>query len=456
MEEVQRANKMGTAKVLPLLVSMSIPAMFSMLIQSLYNVVDSIFVAQLDEFALTAVSLAFPVQQLMIAVGVGTAIGTGSLISRRLGEKRREAASLAAENGLFLAALSYLLFALLGLFGTETFIRAFASSEIVAEYSCTYTYIVTIGSFGLFLSSCLEKTLQATGNMIFPMLIQLTGAVTNIVLDPIMIFGLFGFPKLGVAGAALATILGQILGMVLAAILVHCREHEVNFELKKFRPRAGVIREIYAVGFPSIIMQAISSVMVSFLNLILIRFSEAAVSVLGAYFKLQSFVFMPVFGLTQGALPIIGYNYGAGSKKRMMQALRYATLIACGIMGVGELVFNLFPSQLLWMFNPSEEMLRLGIPALRTISLCFLPAAVGIVFSTFFQAVGSGGKSLMVSMLRQLVILMPAAYLLSRVGVNFVWYAFPIAEVFSLGASVLLLIRTKRRQVDTLRTTLAE
>lgn len=456
MEEVQRANKMGTAKVLPLLVSMSIPAMFSMLIQSLYNVVDSIFVAQLDEFALTAVSLAFPVQQLMIAVGVGTAIGTGSLISRRLGEKRREEASLAAENGLFLAALSYLLFALLGLFGTETFIRAFASSEIVAEYSCTYTYIVTIGSFGLFLSSCLEKTLQATGNMIFPMLIQLTGAVTNIVLDPIMIFGLFGFPKLGVAGAALATILGQILGMVLAAILVHCREHEVNFELKKFRPRAGVIREIYAVGFPSIIMQAISSVMVSFLNLILIRFSEAAVSVLGAYFKLQSFVFMPVFGLTQGALPIIGYNYGAGSKKRMMQALRYATLIACGIMGVGELVFNLFPSQLLWMFNPSEEMLRLGIPALRTISLCFLPAAVGIVFSTFFQAVGSGGKSLMVSMLRQLVILMPAAYLLSRVGVNFVWYAFPIAEVFSLGASVLLLIRTKRRQVDTLRTTLAE
>lgn len=447
---------MGTAKVLPLLVSMSIPAMFSMLIQSLYNVVDSIFVAQLDEFALTAVSLAFPVQQLMIAVGVGTAIGTGSLISRRLGEKRREAASLAAENGLFLAALSHLLFALLGLFGTETFIRAFASSEIVAEYSCTYTYIVTIGSFGLFLSSCLEKTLQATGNMIFPMLIQLTGAVTNIVLDPIMIFGLFGFPKLGVAGAALATILGQILGMVLAAILVHCREHEVNFELKKFRPRAGVIREIYAVGFPSIIMQAISSVMVSFLNLILIRFSEAAVSVLGAYFKLQSFVFMPVFGLTQGALPIIGYNYGAGSKKRMMQALRYATLIACGIMGVGELVFNLFPSQLLWMFNPSEEMLRLGIPALRTISLCFLPAAVGIVFSTFFQAVGSGGKSLMVSMLRQLVILMPAAYLLSRVGVNFVWYAFPIAEVFSLGASVLLLIRTKRRQVDTLRTTLAE
>lgn len=447
---------MGTAKVLPLLVSMSIPAMFSMLIQSLYNVVDSIFVAQLDEFALTAVSLAFPVQQLMIAVGVGTAIGTGSLISRRLGEKRREEASLAAENGLFLAALSYLLFALLGLFGTETFIRAFASSEIVAEYSCTYTYIVTIGSFGLFLSSCLEKTLQATGNMIFPMLIQLTGAVTNIVLDPIMIFGLFGFPKLGVAGAALATILGQILGMVLAAILVRCREHEVNFELKKFRPRAGVIREIYAVGFPSIIMQAISSVMVSFLNLILIRFSEAAVSVLGAYFKLQSFVFMPVFGLTQGALPIIGYNYGAGSKKRMMQALRYATLIACGIMGVGELVFNLFPSQLLWMFNPSEEMLRLGIPALRTISLCFLPAAVGIVFSTFFQAVGSGGKSLMVSMLRQLVILMPAAYLLSRVGVDFVWYAFPIAEVFSLGASVLLLIRTKHRQVDTLRTTLAE
>ena len=447
---------MGTAKVLPLLVSMSIPAMFSMLIQSLYNVVDSIFVAQLDEFALTAVSLAFPVQQLMIAVGVGTAIGTGSLISRRLGEKRREAASLAAENGLFLAALSYLLFALLGLFGTETFIRAFASSEIVAEYSCTYTYIVTIGSFGLFLSSCLEKTLQATGNMIFPMLIQLTGAVTNIVLDPIMIFGLFGFPKLGVAGAALATILGQILGMVLAAILVHCREHEVNFELKKFRPRAGVIREIHAVGFPSIIMQAISSVMVSFLNLILIRFSEAAVSVLGAYFKLQSFVFMPVFGLTQGALPIIGYNYGAGSKKRMMQALRYATLIACGIMGVGELVFNLFPSQLLWMFNPSEEMLRLGIPALRTISLCFLPAAVGIVFSTFFQAVGSGGKSLVVSMLRQLVILMPAAYLLSRVGVDFVWYAFPIAEVFSLGASVLFLIRTKRGQVDTLRTTLAE
>ncbi len=407
VEEVQRENKMGTARVLPLLVSMSIPAMFSMLIQSLYNVVDSIFVAQLDEFALTAVSLAFPVQQLMIAVGVGTAIGTGSLISRRLGERRREEASLAAENGLFLAALSYLLFALLGIFGTETFIRAFASSEIVANYSCTYTYIVTIGSFGLFLSSCLEKTLQATGNMIFPMLIQLTGAVTNIILDPIMIFGLFGFPKLGIAGAALATILGQIVGMVLAAILVHCREHEVKFELRKFRPRAGVIREIYAVGFPTIVMQAISSVVVSFLNLLLIRFSEAAVSVLGA-------------------------------------------------LGIGELVFHLFPTQLLRPFNPTPEMLRYGVPALQTISLCFLPAAAGIVFSTFFQSVGSGGKSLFVSVLRQLVIVLPAAYLLSRIGVDFVWYAFPIAEVFSLGASILLFFWTKRRQVDVLQTTLTE
>ena len=447
---------MGTAKVLPLLVSMSIPAMFSMLIQSLYNVVDSIFVAQLDEFALTAVSLAFPVQQLMIAVGVGTAIGTGSLISRRLGERRREEASLAAENGLFLAALSYLLFALLGIFGTETFIRAFASSEIVANYSCTYTYIVTIGSFGLFLSSCLEKTLQATGNMIFPMLIQLTGAVTNIILDPIMIFGLFGFPKLGIAGAALATILGQIVGMVLAAILVHCREHEVKFELRKFRPRAGVIREIYAVGFPTIVMQAISSVVVSFLNLLLIRFSEAAVSVLGAYFKLQSFVFMPVFGLTQGALPIMAYNYGAGSKRRMLQTLKYGIAIACAIMGIGELVFHLFPTQLLRSFNPTPEMLRYGVPALQTISLCFLPAAAGIVFSTFFQSVGSGGKSLFVSVLRQLVIVLPTAYLLSCIGVDFVWYAFPIAEVFSLGASILLFFWTKRRQVDTLRTTLAE
>jgi len=446
MEQVKE-NRMGTAPMFRLILSMSLPAMFSMLIQSLYNIVDSYFVAQLGQDALTAVSLAFPVQMLIIAFAVGTGVGINSLISRRLGEKRQEEADRAASHSLSLGAATWLLFAVAGALFIRPFLSSFHPSDNVLPMALDYTYIVTLLSFGCFIVCAMEKTLQATGNMLFPMLFQLSGAITNILLDPILIFGLLGFPEMGVRGAAVATVAGQILSMIFSLVIVFTKNHAVHISPKGALFHWNTVKEIYRVGFPAIIMQSIGAVLNTLLNLILIGFSEAAVSVLGVYYKLQSFVFMPVFGLNQGLMPVMGFNFGARKKKRISSALRVGYGIALAIMLIGTLIFELAPDKLLAIFNASPDMLEIGVPAFRLIAMCFLPAAIGIITSTLFQAVGLGGRSLLISVLRQLVVILPTAYFFSLIGLQYVWLAFPLAEVVSLVVAVLLLVQTFRKYI---------
>lgn len=428
----RKENKMGTESILKLIITMSLPSIFSMLVQALYNIVDSIFISYYSENALTAVSLAFPVQMLMMSLAIGTAVGVNSLVSRRLGEKRFDDASNAATHGLVLNFLSWLAIAILGVFLTRPYFTMFNLEPLTLKYACDYTFIVVICSFGIFLQIAMEKILQATGNMIIPMILMLVGSITNVILDPIMIFGLFGFPEFGAAGAALATVAGQILAMIVSFFFLFGKKHEVAICLKGFRFHKETVRDIYKVGIPSIIMQSIGSVMISLLNMILAAFSEVAVTVLGVYYKLQSFVFMPVFGLTHGLMPIMGYSFGARNRARLHRAIRLGCLFAFSIMIFGTMVFFLFTKQLLMIFNADASLLDIGIPALRIISLCFPGAAISIVLSTLFQAVGEGRYSLYISALRQLLLLLPAAYLLSKIGLFYVWFSFPIAEIASL------------------------
>ena len=445
---------MGTAPILPLIFSMSLPAMFSMLVQALYNIVDSYFVAQVSEKALAAVSLAFPLQNLLIAFAVGTAVGVTSLISRRLGQGLQEEANAAATHGILLAVATWVLFALYGAFFSTPFFHLFETDPEIIQMGDTYISICCIFSFGVFVEICLERTLQATGNMIWPMIFQLIGAVTNIIMDPILIFGWFGLPAMGVAGAAIATVMGQILAMVVAALVVTFGKHDVHVSFRRFRLSWRTIKDIYVVGIPSIVMQSIGTVMTMALNGILSGFSTAAYTVFGIYFKLQSFVFMPVFGLNQGLLPILGYNYGARNRKRMMTAFRDGCAIALVIMAAGMAVFLAAPQWLLSIFNASAELLEIGIPALRIICTCFLFAALGIVCSTLFQAVGKGVYSLIVSLMRQLAALVPAAWILAQVTqqVVFVWWAFPIAECVSLVVSLLFFLRLYNKEIKHLET----
>lgn len=431
-------DKMGTAPMFKLIMSMALPAMFSMVIQALYNIVDSIFVSQINEHALTAVSLAFPIQMLIISVAVGTGVGINSLVSRKLGEGDIKQANSVATHGFFLGILSWLVFAVAGLLITKPFFAFYTDNPEIYNMGVSYLSCVMIFSFGCFVEINLEKTLQATGNMIQPMIFMLIGAVTNIILDPFFIFGIGFFPKLGVLGAAIATVIGQILSMIYAIFIVFCKKHAIKIRFKGFKPSLSMVKRIYAVGVPSIVMQSIGSVLLLFMNQILVGFSTAAVSVLGVYYKLQSFVFMPVFGLNQGTMPIMGYNYGARNKKRLVLALKYACIIALVIMTFGTAVFWLFPELLLSMFSPTQEMLEIGVPALRTISLCFIPATIGVVFTTLFQAVGKGVRSLLLSVLRQLVVILPVAYAFSFVGLWAVWYAFPIAECVALLTALLM------------------
>ena len=455
MEERELSqNKMGTARMFPLILSMAVPAMFSMLVQALYNIVDSYFVSQVSEKGLAAISLAFPIQNLLIAFGVGTAVGVTSLISRRLGQGRQDEADSAATHGILLSLCTYVLFALYGAFFTTPFFRMFESDPEIVQMGDTYISICCIFSFGLFVEISLEKILQATGNMIWPMIFQLVGAVSNIILDPILIFGMFGMPAMGVAGAAIATVGGQIIAMIFSIVVVVLREHAVRITFRGFRPHWRTVRDIYTVGLPAIVMQSIGTVMTMALNGILSAFSTAAYTVFGLYFKLQSFVFLRFFVLTPGLRPILGYNYGARKKKRLLSALKQGCVIALIIMTLGLLVFLLFPAQLLGIFNASRELLEIGVPALRIIASCFLFAALGIVSSTLFQAVGRGVYSLIVSLMRQLVVLVPAAWVLARITgeVNAVWWAFPIAEVFSLIASIFLFLRLYRKEIRVLET----
>jgi putative MATE family efflux protein len=432
-----------------LIVTMSIPAILSMMVQAMYNIVDSYFVAQISEDALTAVSLVFPVQILLIAVAVGTGVGLNSLIARRLGENRGEEADQAATHGLLMGVLNGLLFFLVGVFCSGPFLSSFTSDPELVAMGSTYMRIVCMYSFGVCIEINIEKILQATGNMVFPMMFQLIGAVTNMLLDPIFIFGLIGMPAMGVKGAAVATVIAQIFAMVVALLVLFFKKHEVEIKFQSFRINWNIVRNIYAVGLPAIVMQSTGSAMVVGMNAILIGFTGTAVAVFGAYFKLQSFVFMPVFGLNQGLMPVMGYNYGAGKNHRLLSTVKIGCIIAAAIMGVGVAAFWIVPDRLLMIFNASDYMLQIGVPALRTISLCFLPAAFGIVFSTTFQAVGDGVKSLIISLLRQLVVLLPCAYLMSHIGLDAVWYAFPIAESVSLAASIFFYCRLKRTRIHT-------
>lgn len=440
--EAVKENKMGVLPVKKLLVSMSLPIMISMLVQALYNVVDSIFVGQYSENAFAAVSLAFPVQMLIIAVAVGTGVGMNSLVSRRLGEKKFDDANAGVTTGIFLGILSWVAFAVFGLFFSRPFFEAFTAGieggAEIAGMGTQYIAICTIFSFGVFIQIMCERIMQSTGITIYNMITQITGAVINIVLDPILIFGVGPFPEMGAAGAAVATVVGQIVAMGLCLYFTNKKVKDVRIQLRGFRPKKRIVGEIYKVGVPSIIMQAITSVMIVGFNFILVGFSAAAVSVLGAYFKLQSFIFLPVLGLTNGLIPIVAYNYGARHKQRILDVIKFASVLAVVIMLVGMAVFQFFPDQLLMMFNATPAMLEIGANALRIISLCFAFAGVGIVFSSVFQAVGNGVLSMIISLCRQLVVILPVAYGLSLIGdVNNVWYSFPIAECVSLALSIV-------------------
>lgn len=434
---------MGVMPVNKLLLNMSVPMMISMLVQALYNIVDSIFVARLSEDALTAVSLAFPIQTLMVAVGAGTGVGVNALLSKSLGEKNYETANKTAMNGIFLAFLSFLLFVLVGIVAVKPFYLSQVkdTESDIYKMGIEYLSIVCICSLGIYAQFIFERLLQATGKTLYSMFSQLSGAVTNIILDPILIFGLFGLPQMGIAGAAIATVIGQCVGATVAIMFNLKKNKEITIFFKDFKPNGQVIGRIYRVGVPSIIMQAIGSVMTYCMNLILIQFTSTATAVFGVYFKLQSFFFMPVLGLNNGMVPIIAYNYGAGKRGRIVKTIKYSMFYAFILMTLGFLAFEFIPETLLGMFDASQEMLEIGVRALRIIGIQFLIAWYCIIASSVFQAVGNGVYSLIVSVARQLVILIPAAYILAQIGgLILVWWALPLAELMSLCVSTIFLI----------------
>lgn len=444
----RQENKMGVMPINKLLITMSLPMMISMLVQALYNIVDSIFVSQINEYALRAVSLAFPIQSLMIAVSVGTAVGINAFLSKTLGQKQYDKANIIATNGIFIEVVSALVFALVGLFVSRPFFLSQTDIPQVQEYGTTYLTICCCAGIGIFLQTSFERILQSTGKTVYTMITQGTGAVVNLILDPILIFGYFGLPRMGVAGAAAATVTGQIVAATLAIIFNLKCNKEIHLSFKGFRPNLHLIGQIYKVGAPSIVVQAIGSVMTYGMNLILAAFG-AAQTVFGVYFKLQSFIFMPVFGLNNGMVPIVAYNYGAGKRERVIQTMKSSIMFAVGIMLTGLVVMELFPAQLLGFFNATEELLVIGVPALRTICLSFCFAGYCIVVGSVFQALGNGIYSMVVSIARQLCVLLPVAYLLSLSGnVNMIWWAFPIAELMSLGMSTFFLVRIYRNIIQ--------
>ena len=449
---MQQENKMGVMPVNRLILTMSLPMILSMLVQALYNIVDSMFVSRLSENALTAVSLAFPAQNLMISVATGTGVGVNAALSRSLGERNFDRANKIADHAVFLAIASYAVFAVLGLFFSRQFFLWQTDIEEIVDQGTDYLRICTLFSFGLFLEIACERLLQSTGKTIYSMYTQGLGAIINIIFDPIMIFGLFGFPKMGVAGAAAATVFGQILAAVLGIFLNKTRNQEIHVSFRGFRPNSEIIRHIYSVGIPSIIMSSIGSVMTFGMNKILIGFTSTATAVFGVYFKLQSFVFMPVFGLNNGTVPIIAYNYGAAKPDRILKTLKLAICYAVGIMLIGFAVFQLLPDKLLLIFEASENMLNIGVPALRIISVSFLFAGYCIVCSSMFQALGHGLLSLLVSVFRQLLVLLPSAFLLSKIGgLDLVWYSFPIAEICSIFFSTYFLRHVYKKEIEPLK-----
>ena len=448
MSEIRTENKMGTMPIRKLLISMAVPMMISMLVQALYNVVDSMFVAKLSQDALTAVSFAFSMQNLMIAIAVGTGVGVNALLSKSLGEKDQKTVNRTAGNAIFLAVCTYIVFLILGLTVTNVYFDVQVDDPVISQYGKDYLFVVLTCSFGMVGQICFERLLTSTGKTMYSMITQIIGAVINIILDPIMIFGYLGCPALGVRGAAIATVIGQCVACAAGIILNLKVNKEIEFKLKHIKPSGKIIRRIYAVGVPSIVMASISSVMVFGMNKILIGFNKTAVAVFGVYFKLQSFVFMPVFGLNNGMVPIVAFNYGARSRERIMKTIKLAMVYSVTIMAVGLIIFETMPQLLLGIFessNPAENaaMVEIGVPALRIIAISFISAGVSIIMGSTFQALGNAIYSLFVSVARQLVVLLPAAYLLSLSGrLEIVWFAFPIAELFSLCISSIFFKKT--------------
>ncbi len=445
---IPQENRMGTMPVNRLMLSMAWPAILSMLIQACYNIVDTYFVSSIPG-AVAAITYIFPINMLMISFAVGTGVGINSLIARRLGARRFDDANSAAAHGYLLAVGNWLLFAIFGTFFAKIFMHAYSEDASIIDQGIVYLRITTICCLFIMIQITNEKILQSTGNMILPMLCSLTGAITNIIMDPILIFGLGPFPEMGIKGAAVATVTSQLFSMILGCYLMFSKDHHVKITFKGFHFSTRTIKDIYQVGAPAIVMQAIGSVMGLGLNSILGAFSDAAVEILGIYQRIQSFVFMPCFGLCQGALPVMGYNYGARNRKRFMDAYKCSLKIAFTIMGAGFIIFQLFSAQILGFFHVSDAQLDMGVDAFRIISICFIPAAYGIMTSNVFQATGHGMLSLWSSLIRQLIGILPAAFILSRfVGVTGVWMAFPLAEVLGITYLVIAFIWLKKKELN--------
>lgn len=441
-----KENKMGTMEVRRLILTMSLPIMISMLVQALYNIVDSMFVARVSEAALAAVSLCYPIQMIMVAVACGTGVGINALLSRYLGEKKREKASQVAMHGLFCAICNWLVFAVIGLFFSEAFLRLFSDDVQIIMMGISYMQICTICSFGVFVQITYERIMQSTGNTIYNMVIQGVGALINIILDPIFIFGLGPVPALGTAGAAIATVIGQIVAMFLGIIITQKKVREIQLSVRGFHLDGMIMKAMYRIAIPAILMQSIMSFMTVMMNMILAPFSEMAVSVFSIYYKLQQFVFMAVLGMNNALIPILSYNYGANQMERIRESIRFALWMSCVIMAIGTVVFQLFPTQLLYLFDAKETLLSIGIPALRTISVSFVFAGISMVLCSVFQALGSPNHSLLVTLLRQMVILLPLAYgFSSAFGLDMCWWSFPITEVLCALLSLYLLRSVQKR-----------
>ncbi len=451
MTKQNEQNKMGIMPCNRLLVSMAVPIMFSMIVQALYNIVDSIFVSRLGEAALTAVSLAFPVQMLIIAVVGGTGVGINARLSRKLGERQFEEVNVTAGNAVLLNIIYAFLIMLIGQFLAFFYFNMMTGDPAIRKYGSDYLYVILTFGLTLVFQVTFERLLQSTGLTFYSMISQTTGAIINIILDPIMIFGLLGFPALGTRGAALATVIGQCCSATVGLISNLKINKEIKFDLKYLKPDLACIRQIYAVGLPSILMQSLGSVMNFSVSKILIGFSSTAAAVFGVYFKLQSFIFMPVFGLNNGVVPIIAYNYGARKPERIKETFKLAVFYAMSIMAVGFLIFELMPAQLLSLFNASEHMTEIGVHGLRVLAIPFIIAGYCIMCSSVFQALGHGVLSLWVSLVRQIVVLIPSAFILARVaGLDGVWFSFPIAEVASAIMSILFIRQIMKKEVDPL------
>lgn len=442
------STQMGETPIRRLVLTMALPIVLSMLIQALYNIVDSIFVAQIGEQALAAVSFAFPVQMVIISVSVGTSVGVNSLMSRYLGQKNLELANASVKNGILLAILSWLLFVLFGIFGSRLFMKAFTNDVVLIDLGVDYISICSIFSIGVFVQIIMERIMQATGNPVYSMLLQGAGALVNLILDPVLIFGWFGLPQMGVAGAAVATVIGQIVAMSLGIWLTNHRISEINLNLKGYRPSGRIIQNIYAVGIPAMFVQGMAAILTVGMNVVLGGFSELAVSVFGVYYKLQNFVFMGILGLTNALIPIVGYNFGAKQPRRITGAIRFTLLLSIGVTVVATLLFQLIPVSLLQMFQAQQDMLAIGVPTLRIISSSFVFAGVSMILCSAFQAMGNGMLSLWITLGRQLVIVLPLAFwFASEWGLTATWLAFPISEIICMAASLIAMKYLYQKQI---------